>query len=154
MKYRKLRIAWSVAWGVVAVLLVAFWVRSYWFYSAASGSIDNCFISIETQSGESMLNVVTAYKAPLQASWRSLPVSVAQFRPQLPKSAKGGFGFWWWPYGKGFGGKVSHLHPIAIAAMLGTLPWLHCVTRFSLRTLLIATTLVAVGLGLIVWAAK
>jgi hypothetical protein len=29
MKYRKLRIAWSVAWGVVAVLLCMLWVRSY-----------------------------------------------------------------------------------------------------------------------------
>ena len=31
MKYRKLRIAWSVAWGVVAVLLIVLWVRSYWW---------------------------------------------------------------------------------------------------------------------------
>jgi hypothetical protein len=30
MKHRKLRIAWSVAWGIVAVLLIALWVRSYW----------------------------------------------------------------------------------------------------------------------------
>ena len=30
MKHRKLRIAWSVAWGVVAVLLCVLWVRSYW----------------------------------------------------------------------------------------------------------------------------
>ena len=29
MRFRKLRIAWSVAWGVVAVLLVVLWVRSY-----------------------------------------------------------------------------------------------------------------------------
>ena len=29
MKYRKLRIAWSVGWGIVAVLLVVLWVRSY-----------------------------------------------------------------------------------------------------------------------------
>ena len=29
MKFRKLRIAWSVAWGVVAVLLCVLWVRSY-----------------------------------------------------------------------------------------------------------------------------
>jgi hypothetical protein len=29
MKHRKLRIAWSVAWGLAAVLLVALWVRSY-----------------------------------------------------------------------------------------------------------------------------
>ncbi len=31
MKHRKLRIAWSVAWGVLAVLLIALWVRSYWW---------------------------------------------------------------------------------------------------------------------------
>ncbi len=30
MKHRKLRIAWSVAWGIVAVLLVVLWVRSCW----------------------------------------------------------------------------------------------------------------------------
>jgi hypothetical protein len=29
MKYRKLRIALSVAWGVVTVLLVVLWLRSY-----------------------------------------------------------------------------------------------------------------------------
>ena len=30
MKFRKLRIAWSVVWGVAAVLLIVLWVRSYW----------------------------------------------------------------------------------------------------------------------------
>src|SRR6185369_6057413 len=30
MRFRKLRIAWSVFWGVVAVLLVVLWLRSYW----------------------------------------------------------------------------------------------------------------------------
>ncbi len=29
MKHRKLRIAWSVAWGIAGVLLIALWVRSY-----------------------------------------------------------------------------------------------------------------------------
>jgi hypothetical protein len=29
MRYRTLRIAWSVAWGMVAVLLIVFWVRSH-----------------------------------------------------------------------------------------------------------------------------
>ena len=28
MKYRKLRIAWSVAWGVAAVLLIVIWMQS------------------------------------------------------------------------------------------------------------------------------
>ena len=30
MEHRKLRIAWSVAWSVAAMLLCALWVRSYW----------------------------------------------------------------------------------------------------------------------------
>src|SRR5256885_1076167 len=30
MRFRKLRIAWSVLWGSVAVLLIVLWVRSYW----------------------------------------------------------------------------------------------------------------------------
>jgi hypothetical protein len=38
---------------------------------------------------------------------------------------------------------------------LPAMPWIrHLKWRFSLRTLLIATTLVAVALGLAVWAAK
>jgi len=43
----------------------------------------------------------------------------------------------------------------AIAAFLATAPWLRQLSlRFSLRTLLIATTLIAVALGLIVWATR
>ena len=34
------------------------------------------------------------------------------------------------------------------------IPWIHWQRRFSLRTLLAATTLLAVVLGLAVWAAK
>src|SRR6187200_3437075 len=30
MRYRKFRIAWSVAWGLLAVLLVVLCLRSYW----------------------------------------------------------------------------------------------------------------------------
>ena len=29
MKYRKLRIAWSVVWGILCVLLIVLWVRGY-----------------------------------------------------------------------------------------------------------------------------
>jgi hypothetical protein len=30
MRFRELRIAWSVFWGVATVLLIVLWVRSYW----------------------------------------------------------------------------------------------------------------------------
>ena len=40
------------------------------------------------------------------------------------------------------------------SATLAAVPWIHARWRFSLRTLLIATTLVAVVLGLVVYAAR
>src|SRR5690348_9321805 len=30
MRFRKLRIAWSVTWSLAAVMLIALWGRSYW----------------------------------------------------------------------------------------------------------------------------
>jgi len=50
---------------------------------------------------------------------------------------------------------IPHWGAIAIAAGVAILPWCRRASvRFSLRTLLIATTLVAVLLGLFVWAAR
>src|SRR4051812_42777282 len=34
MKHRKLRIAWSVASGALCLLMIVFWVRSYWIADA------------------------------------------------------------------------------------------------------------------------
>ena len=56
-------------------------------------------------------------------------------------------------------GKVLFRIPIwltvLVTAILASAPWRWTVERrFSLRTLLIATTLVAVGLGLIVWMTR
>src|SRR4051794_19852377 len=36
MRFRKLRIAWSVFWGLACVLLVVLWVRSYWWEDEAT----------------------------------------------------------------------------------------------------------------------
>ena len=47
---------------------------------------------------------------------------------------------------------LPHWFALVVVALLATSPWLSY--RFSLRTLLIATTLVAVVLGLIVWSAR
>ena len=43
---------------------------------------------------------------------------------------------------------------VAVAGLFAALPWIPIPRRFSLRTLLIAMTLVAVVLGQIAWAAK
>ena len=59
--------------------------------------------------------------------------------------------YWFWiatselPFGYWF---------LRIAALFAAAPWMRCLWRFSLRTLLIATTLVAVVLGLIVYVSR
>ena len=50
--------------------------------------------------------------------------------------------------------QVPHWFLLGIVATLAPVPWIHWSKRFSLRTLLIATTLVAVVLGLVVYAAR
>src|SRR5262249_50695086 len=49
----------------------------------------------------------------------------------------------------GVGRKRPYLHLLVATVALGSVAWIPY--RFSLRTLLITTTLVAVGLGLVVW---
>jgi hypothetical protein len=48
MKYRKLRIAWSVTWGIACLLLVILWVRSFAYYEAVYLS---SHVSIESLTG-------------------------------------------------------------------------------------------------------
>src|SRR3954470_16105716 len=39
LRFRKLRIAWSVFWGLACVLLVVLWVRSYWRFDTVTAWI-------------------------------------------------------------------------------------------------------------------
>jgi hypothetical protein len=52
MRFRKLRIAWSVAWGVVAVLLCVLWVRSYTTLDEVYGNDGRYyFVSVTSRCG-------------------------------------------------------------------------------------------------------
>jgi hypothetical protein len=168
MKYRKLRIAWSVGCGIVAVLLCVLWVRSYWRLEQLSTQPSNTAL---------VAPVLESLHGRLWFIWpqhgfgkRWLLTSV---RPDeywhvktmadvyRPKDVIGfGFGYytqlgicfphWFWAM-------VSVALAAAIWVQWAKLPWFRAIQatrRFSLRTLLIATTLVAVVLGLIVWAGK
>ena len=116
---RKLRIAFSVTCGIVCLLLIALWVRSY-------------RASIKMHVGD--FSVVSCY---------------GRIDVQVFDDPRGTFA---WPYQPLF--KVRHSVLVFATAALGTATWAPWSNRFSLRTLLIATTLVAVALGLIVWAAR
>jgi hypothetical protein len=146
MKHRKLRIAWSVAWGIVAVLLIALWVRSYWWVDLAFFKVGNDVLVLAgSMPGAIDINIVPEESIPLgmyhQPSDEWMRAQGRRKRPGFLIDSHAILApYWFW------------LLMPAIVAAIPWLPWWS--SRFSLRTLLIAMTLVAVGLGLIVWLAR
>jgi hypothetical protein len=150
MTFRKLRIAWSAMCGILCLLLIVLWVRSYtwaddliirlpgsrefvihsmqgstaWY--RASGLPPARAVVIESESVERLTDGTST-----RASWFNdlLDLQVLR-RPVL----------------------LPHWIFILGISALSIVPWLRY--RFSLRTLLIATTLVAVLLGAMIWAVR
>jgi len=143
MRFRKLRIAWSVVCGIACVLLIVLWIRSY---SSTDGVVwqptRSWFISSISLTGR--ICVITgSYENPSEIG--SVP---ATNDPGLlgPDS-------WDFIRDPEFDLVLfPHWFPIALFTAFAAAPWLHW--RFSLRTLLIATTLLALGLGLIAWSIR
>jgi hypothetical protein len=155
MRFRKLRIAWSVGWGALCLLLIALWVRS-------QAGMDELYVGfrayqqirIHTRPDGLRIHIDELRKPVFRAwRWRYIAPYEQRFRsPVFP-----------WEYDEqvaGFADEYSRGHlalaipywfltlTCAVAAVLlaPKTRW-----RFSLRTLLIATTLVAVALGVIAW---
>jgi hypothetical protein len=143
MRFRKLRIAWSAFWGLACVLLIVLWVRSYWWadmYHLSSTRVQLGVLSVRGclafNSGSTNFNPgyqsVTAGALVLESIEE--PILWFHYRPRpLPPILYVPI----WPL-------PMILMVIAVAS------WFR--NRFTIRTLLIATTLVAVVLGLIVYA--
>jgi hypothetical protein len=150
MKHRKLRIAWSVAWGVVAVLLIALWVRSYSSYDIMQGGNALGFFRADSYRGIGKLLVATSQK-------RDIPLTLHSSKTpgdSLPVDMQG----FYFKIGNDFvSAGAPYLFHLLVISLLAIAPWLPLIRvprRFSLRTMLIATTLAAIAMGLIVWATK
>jgi hypothetical protein len=134
--FRKLRSAWSVGCGILCVLLIVFWVRSYSWLDSASlfGKY-----SLASFRGDIFVNrpVVLTYSGPAPPRFSPPRYGITS----IPADQRGLIifeGGWAIPYW------LSMLPVVA----LGIAPWFRW--RFSLRTLLIAATLVALAVGLVV----
>jgi hypothetical protein len=146
MRFRKLRIAWSVVCAIACVLLIALWVRSYTWrdgvwgrFSDLQGFVLSSYegrIQLALERGLGIFPWRIVYAEPVE---RNGPPN---YFPAIecPLSTFGQY--WAMPYWL----LLALLSPLAAA------PWLRL--RFSLRTLLIATTLVAVVLGAIVYSSR
>jgi len=166
MKYRKLRIAWSAGWGVVAVLLCALWVRSYWLsdtiFCMKHSSGTSWFGG--TYESDSSSTTVTSEIGFIKLCWQEWPDFVNDWwdfdaettdRKFIEKLDLGLLGLrtettW---YGRLFA--VSDRTLLFATTILAVAPWISYFRwRFSLRALFIATTLIAVVLGILIYATR
>jgi hypothetical protein len=150
MKYRKLRIAWSVAWGIMAVLLVALWVRSRYAMDDIMGPLpwSRGFGAMSRSGGIGLL--IHRGEGSLHWNLRTQPAHEVI----LPYQTALGF-VQYLTTADSYRVRVPDWSLLLLLAALTVSPWIeHFKWRFSLRTLLVATTLVAVGLGLIVWLTR
>jgi hypothetical protein len=153
MRYRKLRIAWSVFWGVLAILLTVWWSRSYRVYdtvmvalpSSQCMELGSHFRQFNFNVGERSAELGSGYWATIhqeldgdEAEGLNLP----GWFGKLGIRGRGAGGFYYFDFWFPFIGLIA-------TAAASWLP-----LRFTLRTLLIATTLVAVVLGLIAWLSR
>ena len=147
MKYRKLRIAWSAVCGVLCLLLIVLWVRSY-------SRMESAWVRLSTTVAPGAMSY--------QGRVALVSDAVPKDAPGLPRfGASSSIGF-------REHARIVNTHLmrstfgsylvlpswplVLITATFAVAPWLP--SRFSLHTLLIAMTLVAVVLGLIVAFAR
>ena len=154
MRFRKLRIAWSVLWGLLAVLLLVLWMRSYHYGTHYQHLLSTThWVTSDTRVGR------------VYISWRAGdPKNLRQglFVEEIDDETRAtlermhsqndtlGFAFHHhaFPAADVRAVTLPYWFLVLLTATLAPLPWLPW--KFSLCTLLIATTLVAVVLGLVV----
>jgi hypothetical protein len=153
MRFRKLRIAWSVFWGLACVLLIVLWVRSYQVYDSI-GISRRC--ELASERGELSMGITA-----LNSGFRAWPGQFKTYQVGSTRPVWSLHKTWslFVIYGSELPRGVSYIVvklPILVSAfgVLAYAPWLRWTKRFSLRTLLIATTLVAMVLGLVAWSMR
>jgi hypothetical protein len=147
---RALRINWTAFCGIACVLLVVLWVRSYWRTDVIEIRKSQYLFTIASANGKIALENfdMTNVKGDDFAWAEGGSWSYSSGSPLSPAAP----GFPYLYYSRFV---VPNWFAIVLLALLGTLPWQPWLRwRFTLRTLLVATTLVAIVLGLLVYATR
>ena len=152
MRFRNLRIAFSATRLIACVLLIALWVRSYQWVeairltAAPNGGAIQC-LSIPGRFAIGQLNPAKPWSffKMSAAEWKNVIVTT---QGNIPSETWGGI----------IRNKavdqlfIPYWMLVLLSVAIASAPWLPW--RFTLRTLLIATTLVALVLGMIVWLSR
>jgi hypothetical protein len=157
MKFRKLRIAFSVTCLIACVLLIVLCVRSYYSTVFVVGPLPNPYGSLLIETKQGRVTICLSYGQGVLSAMNASPWGMhnkplEEWEQVIPPlSTRAAFSYVRW--------NINHHYLILpywfltiLGGTLTALPWIR--GRFSLRTLLIATTLIAIGLGLIVWTLR
>ncbi len=146
MRFRKLRIAWSVLWGLTAVLLIMLWMRGTCvgdlIFRGTHTSSTATITSL--RSGEGTLGLVRRtqpYKPEIfdgsTEIWHYRTYEVESVNPR----------FVWKNNGKNLTVCIPIWPPVILAVISAAFPWLSLKPRFRRFTLLAIATLFVVGLA-------
>jgi hypothetical protein len=153
-KVRFLRIVVSIVFVMLCAALVLLWVRCYWLIdmfwgpTATSGQVvvvsmqGQLFVGTNVGGGPAW----SRQSGKLYSKWRSI------WRTLFPR--RDVFGFALVVDSNNVGIAVPHWFAALVTATLAWLPWAPWSKRFSLRTLLVATTLIAVVLGMAIYGIR
>jgi hypothetical protein len=136
-----LRIAWSVLFAGACCIFFLLWVRSYWAIDHIDFMVKSQRIEGDSDRGQLWLAIYKAAPLPWVRPDNSPPpvfrTGQRFFRIQYGET--GGIIF------------IPHRYLIALLVVCAGVPWISWSTRFSLRTLLIAISVAAILLALVMW---
>jgi hypothetical protein len=148
LKY--LRIAVTALSLTACALLVALWVRSYtWNDIVSRIEISGAFATLGSSVGRAY--VVHGSNGPLPgADPTTFPQTNFSTTRERSLGWRSRSGFEWKSHPRYRVVYCPYWFLVFIAVSVAVAPWIHWSRRFSLRTLLIVTTLVAVGLRVVI----
>ena len=142
--FRYLRIAFSAFCGIAAVLLIALWGRSYAWDDSFNVHVPFMnWLGINSNRGSVKIFVNTMQSLP----WEFVTEPAHDRLDAIPNN----YGFALQYNRPSLYVRIPHWLCVLVAAVFAVMPWVRIRWRFSLRTLLIVTTLVALLFGLFVW---
>jgi len=144
---RRLRIAVSAFFVLLAVLLVMLWVRSYWWQDYLDAPWSNSAnVGLVSQVGQLSFSIDDLGSSPWEIRLTRIDprfdVRLLRQKHICGRASGAHFSLVYFP----------HWFPILICVGFAALPWVS--RRFSRRSLLTATTLIVLVLGLVVWAGR
>jgi hypothetical protein len=143
MRFRKLRIAWTVAWVLACLALLVLWALSY-------SEVNSWDIRFGSSGGTEFFVIMGRI---VTRSYTGPPRIIKEREEEDPLYLKDwDEHFHHWGFSNGDWFSVPIWLPVMLASALAVAHWIPWSTRFSIRTILILTTLVAAVLGLIVFS--